>query len=40
MIPATLTTVSPGETRAAGELIAEVLEPGDVVLLVGELGAG
>jgi len=40
MIPSTLTTVSPGETRAAGELIAEALEPGDVVLLVGELGAG
>ncbi|MGO9198768.1 MAG: tRNA (adenosine(37)-N6)-threonylcarbamoyltransferase complex ATPase subunit type 1 TsaE [Acidimicrobiales bacterium] len=40
MIPSTLTTVSPGETRAAGELFAEALEPGDVVLLVGELGAG
>jgi tRNA threonylcarbamoyladenosine biosynthesis protein TsaE len=40
MIPSTLATVSPGETRAAGELIAEALEPGDVVLLVGELGAG
>lgn len=40
MIPSTLTTVSPGETRAAGELFAEALKPGDVVLLVGELGAG
>jgi tRNA threonylcarbamoyladenosine biosynthesis protein TsaE len=31
---------SPEETRAAGRALGAVLEPGDVVLLDGELGAG
>jgi len=30
----------PGETRAIGERLGALLEPGDVVLLQGELGAG
>jgi len=33
-------TSSPQETRALGERIAEVLEPGDVLGISGELGAG
>lgn len=33
-------TVSPEETRAFGEKLAAVLEPGDVVALYGDLGAG
>jgi tRNA threonylcarbamoyladenosine biosynthesis protein TsaE len=33
-------TSSPAETRAFGATLAEVLEPGDIVLLAGELGAG
>jgi tRNA threonylcarbamoyladenosine biosynthesis protein TsaE len=36
----TLTTSSPGETRAVGRAIASILLPGDVLLLAGELGAG
>jgi len=40
MIPALLTTASPAETRQAGRMLARALEPGDVVLLVGGLGAG
>ena len=31
---------SPEETRALGEKLAARLEPGDVVILEGELGAG
>jgi tRNA threonylcarbamoyladenosine biosynthesis protein TsaE len=33
-------TRSPAETRALGVALANVLEPGDVVLLAGELGTG
>jgi tRNA threonylcarbamoyladenosine biosynthesis protein TsaE len=35
-----LATSSPEETRALGEAIAPLLEPGDVVSLTGDLGAG
>ena len=35
-----ITTTSPAETERAGMLLGERLRPGDVVLLVGELGAG
>jgi len=35
-----LYTSSPEETEAAGERLAAMLRPGDVVALVGELGAG
>ncbi len=40
MIPRTATTTSPEETRRLGASMAAGLEPGDVVLLVGGLGAG
>jgi tRNA threonylcarbamoyladenosine biosynthesis protein TsaE len=40
VIPSRLTTSSADETRAAGRQLAADLEPGDVVLLVGGLGAG
>ena len=33
-------TRSPGQTRAVGAAIAGLVDPGDVVLLVGELGSG
>ena len=33
-------TGSPAETERAGTLLGERLQPGDVVLLTGELGAG
>ncbi len=35
-----LVTRAPSETRAAGRTLAALLEPGDVVLLAGQLGAG
>ena len=35
-----LVSTSPEETEAAGEQLASRLEPGDVVALTGELGAG
>jgi tRNA threonylcarbamoyladenosine biosynthesis protein TsaE len=35
-----LTTRSPEETRAAGRAVAALLEPGDVLVLDGQLGAG
>jgi tRNA threonylcarbamoyladenosine biosynthesis protein TsaE len=40
MIPRRTTSTSPEQTRAAGRALADALEPGDVVLLVGGLGAG
>jgi len=36
----TLRTRTPAETRRLGERIGRMLQPGDVVLLSGELGAG
>ena len=33
-------TQSPGETRALGARLAQLLRPGDVLLLEGDLGAG
>ena len=33
-------TRSPQETRALGERLSEQLQPGDVLLLLGNLGAG
>jgi tRNA threonylcarbamoyladenosine biosynthesis protein TsaE len=35
-----LTMTDPEETRAAGSALGALLEPGDVVILTGELGAG
>ncbi|MHB1988028.1 MAG: tRNA (adenosine(37)-N6)-threonylcarbamoyltransferase complex ATPase subunit type 1 TsaE [Acidimicrobiales bacterium] len=40
MMPDLVVTSSPEETRQAGARLAGELEAGDVVLLVGELGAG
>lgn len=40
MIPRRVETTSPEETRRLGGRLAAALEPGDVVLLVGGLGAG
>lgn len=38
--PLTVVTRSAGETRALGSLVAELVAPGDVLLLSGGLGAG
>ena len=35
-----IVTNSPEETRAFGAKLAEVLKPGDVILLLGDMGAG
>jgi tRNA threonylcarbamoyladenosine biosynthesis protein TsaE len=35
-----LATSSPQETRSAGKAVADLLEPGDVISLTGDLGAG
>ena len=40
MVTTELRTTSAAETEAAGERLAAALGPGDVVALVGELGAG
>lgn len=40
VLPRSVTTASAEETAAAGGLLARALRPGDVVLLVGELGSG
>ncbi|MHB8244437.1 MAG: tRNA (adenosine(37)-N6)-threonylcarbamoyltransferase complex ATPase subunit type 1 TsaE [Acidimicrobiales bacterium] len=40
MIPSSFATTSPESTRHAGKVVADVIEPGDVVLLVGGLGTG
>jgi tRNA threonylcarbamoyladenosine biosynthesis protein TsaE len=37
---ATLESLSPAETRRIGRRLAALLQPGDVLLLQGELGAG
>jgi tRNA threonylcarbamoyladenosine biosynthesis protein TsaE len=37
---ATLESLSPAETRRLGRRLAALLQPGDVLLLQGELGAG
>jgi len=39
-MPRTFTTRSASETEHAGELLAALLEPDDVVALAGDLGAG
>jgi tRNA threonylcarbamoyladenosine biosynthesis protein TsaE len=39
-LPDQATTTSPAETEAAGERLGKRLEAGDVVLLIGGLGAG
>ena len=36
----TVLTTGPSETMALGQLIAQLLKPGDTINLVGELGAG
>jgi tRNA threonylcarbamoyladenosine biosynthesis protein TsaE len=38
--PTILTSASPEDTQAAGERLAQMLAPGDVIALTGELGAG
>jgi tRNA threonylcarbamoyladenosine biosynthesis protein TsaE len=40
MLPLTVTLETAEETRAFGEHLAERLEPGDLVILTGDLGAG
>ncbi len=40
MTVGTMMTRSPEETMRMGEMIGEMLEPGDIVALTGELGAG
>jgi tRNA threonylcarbamoyladenosine biosynthesis protein TsaE len=39
-MPTQITTATAGETRHLGRLLGRLLEPGDVVALSGELGAG
>ncbi|HXW35660.1 MAG TPA: tRNA (adenosine(37)-N6)-threonylcarbamoyltransferase complex ATPase subunit type 1 TsaE [Acidimicrobiales bacterium] len=39
-MPLTLRTTSPDQTRAVGEAIANLSRPGDVIVLVGDVGTG
>jgi tRNA threonylcarbamoyladenosine biosynthesis protein TsaE len=38
--PETIVTTGPDRTRAAGEMLGQLVAPGDVVALSGDLGAG
>ena len=40
MLPITRILVTAEDTRAYGEWLAELLRPGDLVILTGDLGAG
>jgi tRNA threonylcarbamoyladenosine biosynthesis protein TsaE len=40
LVPASTKTENPAQTEALGAELADILQPGDVVLVEGELGAG